>query len=50
MSLFMANYRRKLRMDINLRRKEKIEKTTEFVEKMRKVQKEAGIVVQEEMK
>jgi len=46
----MANYRRKLRMDINLRGKEKIEKTTEFAEKMRKVQKETGIVVQEEMK
>jgi len=31
-SLFMANYRRKLRMEINIRRKEKVEKATEFAE------------------
>ena len=37
MSPFMANYRRELRMGIDLRRKEKIEKAMEFVEKMRKV-------------
>ena len=49
----MANYGRELRMSINLRRKEKMEKVTEFVERMRKVQKETGAVlvrVQEEMK
>ena len=50
---FMANYRRELRIGVGLRRKEKIEKMTEFVERMRKVQEEAGTVlvkVQEEMK
>ena len=52
-SLFMANYGRELRMDVDLRRKEKMEKATEFVERMRKVQKEAGAVLakaQEEIK
>jgi len=50
MSLFIANYKRELRINMDLRKKEKIEKTTEFAERMRKIQKEAGIVVQEEMK
>ena len=36
-SLFMANYSREIRMGVDLRRKEKIEKATEFVERMRKV-------------
>ena len=34
---FMANYGRELRMGMDLRRKGKIEKATEFVERMRKV-------------
>ena len=49
----MANYGRELRMDVDLRRKEKMKKVTEFVERMRKVQKEAGAVLakaQEEIK
>ncbi len=36
-SPFMANYSRKLRIEIDLRRKRKMEKTTEFVERTRKV-------------
>jgi len=36
-SLFMVNYRREMRIGINLRRKEKIEKVTEFAERMRKM-------------
>jgi len=40
--LFMANYGRELRMGVDIRRKEKVEKTTEFIEKIKKVQKEAG--------
>jgi len=36
-SLFIANYRRKLRMGVDLKRKEKIEKATEFAERIRKV-------------
>ena len=50
---FMENYGRKLRMGMDLRRKEKIEKATEFTERMRKVQEEAGVAlieVQEEIK
>ena len=49
----MANYSRKLRMEVNIRRKEKMEKTMKFVERMKKVQKEAGAALkraQEEMK
>jgi len=52
-SPFIANYSRKLRMGIDLRRKGKIEKVMEFVERMRKVQKEIEATlkrVQEEMK
>jgi len=40
-SLFMVNYDRKLRMEADIRRKGKIEKVMEFVEKIKKVQKEA---------
>jgi len=29
-SLFMANYRRELRIEVNIRRKEKVEKIIEF--------------------
>jgi len=36
-SLFMMNYRRKLRMEIDIRRKRKIEKVTDFTEKMKKI-------------
>ena len=53
MSLFIANYRRELRMGMDLRRKGKIEKVTKFVERMRKVQEEIGatlVKAQEEMK
>ena len=36
-SPFMANYGRELRMGADIRRKEKMEKATEFAEKMRRV-------------
>ena len=52
-SLFMANYGREIRIKVDLRRKEKMEKVTEFVERMRKVQEEAEVALtraQEEMK
>jgi len=41
-SPFIANYGRKLRMEGNIRKKEKMEKATEFVERIKKVHKEAG--------
>jgi len=50
---FMVNYGRELRMGGNIRRKGKVEKATEFVKKLKRVQEEAGAVLkrmQEEMK
>jgi len=52
-SLFMANYGRKLRMGGDIRRKEKMEKVMEFVERMKRVQEEVGAALkktQKEMK
>jgi len=49
----MANYGREIRIGVDLRRKKKMEKAMEFVERMRKVQKEAGAAltkVQKKMK
>ena len=40
-SSFMANYGRELRMGGDIRKKGKVEKATEFVERMKKVQEEA---------
>jgi len=37
MSLFIVTYRRKLRIGANIRRKEKVEKAIEFVEKMKNI-------------
>ena len=44
MSPFIANYGREIRIKVDLRRKEKMEKVTEFVEKMRKVQEETRVL------
>ena len=41
-SLFIANYSRKLRMGADIRRKGKVEKAIEFAERMKKVQEEVG--------
>ena len=41
-SPFMANYERELRMEGNIRRKVKVEKAIEFVERMKQVQEEVG--------
>jgi len=52
-SPFMANYSRELRMGADIRRKEKVEKATEFAERMKKIQEKAGVALkkaQEEMK
>ena len=49
----MANYGKELRMGGDIRRKEKVEKVTEFVEKMKKIQEEAEAALkkmQEKMK
>ena len=50
---FMANYERELRMRGDIRKKGKVEKATEFVERMKKVYEEAGAALkkmQEDMK
>jgi len=44
-SPFMANYGREIRMGGNIRKKEKVEKATEFVERMKKVYEEARVVL-----
>jgi len=52
-SPFMANYGKELRMGGDIRRKEKVESATMFVERMKKVQEEAEAALrktQEEMK
>ena len=52
MSSFIANYNRKLRIGVDIKRKLKVEKATEFAERM-KVQKEVRAAlrkVQEEIK
>ena len=53
MSSFMTNYKRELKIGIDIRRKGKMEKTTEFVEVIKKMQEESGVALkraQEEMK
>ena len=50
---FMANYSRELRMEVDIRRKEKVKKAMEFAERMKKMQEETGTVLrkaQEKMK
>ena len=52
-SSFIVNYGRKLRMGGNIRKREEVEKAMEFVERMKKIQKEAGVALkktQENMK
>jgi len=41
----IVNYRRELRIEADIRRKGKVEKVTEFVERMKKVQEEARVVL-----
>ena len=49
----MTNYERELRMGGDIKKRGKVEKATEFVERMKKVHEEAGVAlkkVQEDMK
>jgi len=46
----MVNYRRELRIGIDIRRKGKIKKATEFVERMKKVQEKARAVLKKAQK
>jgi len=52
-SPFMANYGREMRMGGDIRRKEKVESVTEFIQRMKKIHEEAEAALrktQEEMK
>ena len=44
-SLFMANYRKELRMGRDIRRRGKVESATEFVERMKKIHEEAEVAL-----
>jgi len=53
MSLFIANYGRKLRIKTDIRKKVKIKRVIEFTEKMKKIQEKTEVKlrkVQEEIK
>ena len=43
--LFIANYGRELRIGGDIRRKGKVEKVTEFVERIKQVQEEVGVAL-----
>jgi len=45
MSLFITNYSREMRMGANVRRKKKVKKMIEFVERMKKIQKGVKVVL-----
>jgi len=42
--LFIANYRRELRMELDIRRKGKMKKAMDFVERMKEVQEKAKAI------
>jgi len=44
-SPFIVNYNRKLEMGVEIRKKEKVKKATEFAEMMKKVQEEVGVAL-----
>ena len=50
MSSFIANYGRELRMGGDIRKKEKVKSMAEFVERMKKVHEEAGVVLKKTQK
>ena len=39
-SLFIVNYKRELRMEVDIRKKRKVEKVMEFVERIKKMQED----------
>ena len=42
---FITNYGRELRIGANIRKKGKVKKATEFVEKIKRVQEEVGAIL-----
>ena len=49
-SLFVANYGRELRIKVDIRKKEKVEKATEFMERIKKVHEEVEVVLKKHRK
>ena len=49
-SLFIVNYSRELRIEVDLRRKGKIKKAIEFAERMRKIQEEVEVALMKAQK
>jgi len=49
-SPFMANYGREMRMGGNIRKKGKVEKAGEFIERMKRIHKEAGAALKKRRK
>ena len=45
MSSFIVNYRRELRIGVDIRKKEKVKKTMKFTKRIKKVQKEDKVVL-----
>ena len=43
--MFIVNYKRELKMGIDIRMKEKVEKAMEFAERIKKVYKKAGVAL-----
>jgi len=41
----MVNYDRELRMEIDIRKKGKVEKMIKFVKRMKKIQEETGVIL-----
>ena len=48
--LFITNYKRELQMGGDIRKKGKVEKATEFIERIKKVQEKAGAVLKKAQK
>ena len=46
----MANYRRELRIGVDIRKKEKVKKAIEFIERMRKVQEKSRTILRKVQK
>jgi len=46
----MANYRRELRIGVDIRKKEKVEEAIEFIERMRKVQEKSRTILRKVQK
>ena len=41
---FIVNYGKELRIGVDIKKKEKVKKVTEFAERIRKIQEKAGVV------